>query len=180
MTAATLHRGVTTRGSARGPVQTLRDEQTAHWSRSGSVTVARSALLAYAQNRIVELTNLKRGWDGMDAEPVSKKRASLAVSILNLIVFENDLATPQAMPERDGGITVEWLVSGDHMGFSVHPDCISIWGEYANGSDAFEPYFYDGTTDPDTAEVLFEGAVKDAMTFLAKMSAGVNYRLSLK
>jgi hypothetical protein len=98
------------------------------------------------------------------------------MSILGVLVNDDDVATPQIAPTPDGGIDVEWLVSGDSLSVTADLDGISIVGQFDNGDYAFEPYSWDFHGD---AEGLRK-VLHSASSFLEGISAGIQYRFPVR
>lgn len=99
-------------------VETLATDATwTSWVRAGEAGSA-DVMLQAAQQKISRLTRLKRGWDGGAGRPTS----SLAAMVLNgILIHVTSTAgpTPQIAPLPDGGVQVEWLVSGNSVEINV-------------------------------------------------------------
>lgn len=147
------------------------------WGNSSLVTA--QDMLKYAQTRVVRLTRLGQGWDGAEAKPVSKTIAAATVQILSRLLTFSNPATPQVTPEPDGGVTVEWLVSGDQIGFSMRPTHLTVWGEYQDGGDMFPP-FEATPGDIDTKMDALESTLAEASIYLQKLSGGVEHRITIR
>jgi hypothetical protein len=92
------------------------DPATRAWER-GSRGVPREHLLEAAREKLSRLMRLASGWDGHRGEPTTLIAAMVTNGLLTKLV-QDDGPTPQLLPSPDGGVQVEWLVSG----FSVHVD----------------------------------------------------------
>ena len=145
------------------------------WQPEGSVT--REQLLTFAQNRIAELT----GPDGLAAplgwEPVHNAIASFTMSVLAVLVSRDDVATPQVGPTPEGGINVEWLVSGDSLSVTADLDGLSIVAQFESGDNFFQPYFWD-YSDGEIANL--KRVLTSAARFLEKISTGIQQRLPVR
>jgi hypothetical protein len=145
------------------------------WRPDDSMT--RSQLLTYAQNRIAELTSpTAPGPAALGWEPVHSAIASFTMSILNVLVSSDDVATPQVAPTPEGGLNVEWLVSGDSLSVTTDLVGLSIVAQFDNGDYAFEPYFWD--FDGGTESLI--QVLTPAARFLEKISRGIQHRLPIR
>ena len=66
-----------------------------------------SKMLNELKDKCIEFTNLKRGWDGFKASPVSIERANVAINLINQIIKSN-IPRPSIVPTYDGSIQLEW------------------------------------------------------------------------
>jgi hypothetical protein len=98
------------------------------------------------------------------------------MSLLNVLIGTDDIATPQIAPTPEGGINVEWLVSGDSLSVTTDLDGVSIVAQFDNGAFAFEPYSWDFDGDVDE---LCQTLIP-ARQFLEKVSTGIQHRLPLR
>lgn len=145
------------------------DFATRAWQR-GTVAVSRDALLMSARGKVSRLTALPYGWDGHRAHPVGSLPAMVMNGLLGELVAD-DGATPQVAPMSDGGLQVEWLVSGDFVRIDV-----PVSGEvFVLAEDAAGNVFADGEFDwrePD------RHVIDQARQFLNKISHNVEIRLA--
>lgn len=156
------------------------DPATQRWVKQAwqpEVPPTRDELLTYAQRRIAALTKADASRDALGWQPVSGAVASFAMALLNTVVDGDGRATPQVAPTKDGGLDIQWLVSGDSLEITVDlHDGISIVGRYDNGEYAISPV--DWTFDED-AERLHV-AVHSAREFLGKISTGIQHRVPIR
>jgi hypothetical protein len=151
-------------------------EGASSWGPRGPEYVTKAELLRFAQRQIVQLMNLSPNWDDAGGLPASPQSAKMALALLVRIVSADNLATPQVSPTGNGGLDIEWLVSGNHLSLSVAPDGeIVLW---ANASDGSEVFSFDSTEDPvDYEHVNY--ALKYGEHFLHEISAGVRNRVAI-
>lgn len=158
----------------------VRDPATRRWVKQAwqpDVPPTRDELLTYAQTRIAALTAADAPRQALGWQPVHGVVASFAMALLNTVVDGDDRATPQVAPTPDGGLDIQWLVSGDSLEITVDlDDGISIVGRYDNGEYAFEPV--DWTFDGDV-KLLYEAALS-AGRFLEKISTGIQRRVPIR
>ncbi|KZS80333.1 hypothetical protein A4G29_11405 [Mycobacterium kansasii] len=99
------------------------------------------------------------------------------MSLLNIVVASDGLATPQIAPTPDGGLDIQWLVSGDSLELTLDfEDCLSIVGRCDNGEYVFGPYEWDFQDDVDTLVPILVSAGR----FLEKISTGIQHRLPIR
>jgi hypothetical protein len=140
------------------------------------VPLTRAELLTHAQTRIAALTATDAPGRALGWEPVHGVIASFAMTLLNIVIIGDDLATPQVAPTQDGGLDIQWLVSGDSLEITLDlRDGVSIVGRYDNGEYAFEPFDWAIDDDVETLRI----AARSAGGFLAKISTGIQHRLPI-
>lgn len=156
------------------------DVATRRWVKQAwlpGATPTRSQLLTYAQTRIVALTDTDAPGRTLGWTPVNSVAASFAMSLLNLIIADDDLATPQIAPTPDGGLDIQWLVSGDSLEITIDlEDGLSIVGRSDNGEYVFGPFEWDFNDDVD----ILVSILVSAGTFLEKISTGIQHRLPIR
>lgn len=154
------------------------DTQTRRWVARGwrpeDSDASRSLLLTHAQVRIAQLTSAgapgrDRGW-----LPVPTSVSTTVMALLDFLIKTDDLATPQIAPTPEGGLNVEWLVSGDSLSLTVDREGVSLIAEFDNGEFAFPPLSWD--FQHDSSETLGR-ALASASLFLEKISTGIQHRL---
>jgi hypothetical protein len=159
---------------------TREDRATRRWVAKGWTAdspLTRSQLLTFAQNRIAELTGPEAPGRSLGWEPVHSVVASFAMTLLDMVVTGDDLATPQVAPTPDGGLEIQWLVSGDSLAIAIDlEDCVSIVARRDSGDHAFEPFDWDFDDDIET----LIPAVVAAGRFLEKISTGIQHRLPVR
>jgi hypothetical protein len=140
-------------------------------------TMTRSELLTYAQKRIAALTGPEAPGCAVGWKPVHSAVASFAMSVLNVVVTGDDLATPQVAPTQCGGLEIQWLVAGDSLEIAIDlDDCVSVVARRDNGENAFDPFDWDFDDDVDgLVQVLIS-----AGSFLEKISTGIQHRLTVR
>lgn len=101
-----------------GPAATLRpDSLIGARPSTGSVRVHQSAF-----DEIAEIAGScgRPGWDGFDADPVTKNHLEAAIHVVNRLPV--DVTTPTVGAEPDGQITLEWYVNPKQLlSVSVDP-----------------------------------------------------------
>jgi hypothetical protein len=138
--------------------------------------VTRGELLDFAQRQIAHLMNLPRGWDDDGGLPVTPDSAKMALAMLAVLISGDNLATPQISPQGNGGLDIEWLVSGNHLSLSVAEDGhLVLW---ATKPDGVEDFSFDSTDEMVDREV-FSSAIDNARRFLSATSAGVRSRVMI-
>jgi hypothetical protein len=160
------------------PDNSVRDPATRRWVEQAwmpGLTPTRDQLLTFAQKRIAELTAADAPGSAAGWEPVHGPLATFAVALLGIIINSDDLATPQVAPTPDGGLDIQWLVSGDSLEiiFDVK-EGVSVVGRYDSGDCAID---FDWGLDGDI-EALHKVTVA-AGTFLGKISTGIQHRLPI-
>lgn len=148
------------------------------WQPDRSVT--RAQLLTHAQNRIAELTNRDAPGRALGWQPVHRVVAQLAMSLLEALITGDDLATPQVAPTPEGGINIEWLVSGDALSVTVDLEGLSIEAHLDNGEYAFAPRYWDYGANQEALIRELRQVLPIASRFLDKISTGIQHRLPLK
>lgn len=144
------------------------------WAPRGPEYVTRNDLLLFAQRRVAHLMNMPPDWDDEGGVPVTPSAAKMALALLLRVITADNLATPQISPTRNGGLDIEWLVSGNHLSLSVAPDGnIVLWATKQDGTEVFS---FDSTENPAN---LVNYALKEADNFLSEISAGVRNRLAI-
>lgn len=158
----------------------VRDPATQRWVKQAwqpEVPPTRDELLTYAQTRIAALTEADPSRDALGWQTVYGAVASFAMALLNTVVDGDDRATPQVAPTQDGGLDIQWLVSGDSLEITVDlNDGISIVGRYDSGEYAIGPV--DWTFDEDVE--LLQAAALSAREFLGKISTGIQHRVPIR
>lgn len=166
--------------SRRDRPSVRQDAATRRWVKRAwlpEVTPSRSQLLTYAQTRIATLTDADAPGRSIGWAPVHSAIANLAMSLLNIVVASDGLATPQIAPTPDGGLDIQWLVSGDSLELTLDfEDCLSIVGRCDNGEYVFGPYEWDFQDDVDTLVPILVSAGR----FLEKISTGIQHRLPIR
>lgn len=101
---------------------------------------------------------------------VSSQAADVAQIILDAFVYDN-AATPQLTPAGDGGVSVEWRVSGDSLSIDIAGDGqISLFVRDASGHVSLDD---ENISPEDLGRVA-----KLAFAQLVKLSQGVKFRAS--
>jgi hypothetical protein len=77
-----------------------------------------SSLLGSVAGEVTRLRQLRHGWDGYRAKPITE-RALYSVGRVLSFVLRPDSEPPQFAPLIDGGIQIEWLVGGDDLTIEV-------------------------------------------------------------
>ena len=161
------------------PPRFAQDQQTLTWvlSERAPDSPSRQRLLTYAQQRIAALTAANAPTMSVGWRPVHPAVASFAMSLLNVIIDDGDLATPQVAPTPDGGLDIQWLVSGDALELSIDlEDGVSIVAQFDSGDYAFTPVDWDF----DDAVDALVPALVTARTFLEKISTGIQHRIQFR
>lgn len=118
----------------------IRDEATYRWIFARHTPrVTRDDLIRYAQQKIAQLTQIPSGWDNGKGVPLDPGLARVALGLLELLISQDDLPTPQFAPRQDGGIDVSWLVAGHELSVSIGQPDISIWALDPEDDDIFPP-----------------------------------------
>jgi hypothetical protein len=81
--------------------------------------IRRSGWFDRVRKQLTPLPNLKVGWDGHGALPISVDTAFFAYQALNE-VYRRGLPVPDISPMPDESIMVEWLVNGVEFTLEVH------------------------------------------------------------
>lgn len=159
----------------------VRDPATQRWVEQAwmpEVPPTRDQLLTYAQTRIAALTGVDAPSRGLVWEPVHSAIASFAMTMLNTVINGDDLATPQVAPTQEGGLDIQWLVSGDSLEITIDvDDGVSIIAQFDNGDYAFEPV--DWAFDDGDVEML-HAVLVTAGSFLEKISTGIQHRVPIR
>lgn len=161
------------------PPRFAQDQQTRTWvlSEHAPDSPSREQLLTYAQQRIASLTAATSPAVAVGWKPVHSAVATFAMSLLTVIINDGDLATPQVAPTPEGGLDIEWLVSGDSLELTVDlEDGVSISGLWDSGEHAFKPVDWEFEESVDT----LVPALVAARTFLAKISTGIQQRFQIR
>ncbi len=66
------------------------------------------------------IIELREGWDGGRARPISPVSAIVALYLAALLV-DDMLLLPQTFPLPDGGIQLEWLIDGNGLEIEISP-----------------------------------------------------------
>lgn len=144
------------------------------WAPRGPGYVTRQDLLLSTQRRIANLMNVHPDWGDEGGLPVTPSAAKMAMEVLLRLITADNRATPQMSPTGDGGLDIEWLVSGNHLSLSVAPDGnIILW---ATKHDGVEVFSFDSTEEP---AYLVNYAFKEADNFLSEISVSVRNRLAI-
>jgi hypothetical protein len=144
------------------------------WGPRNDAFVSGQDLMSFAQRQIVHLMNLHHGWDHGDGVPVTPRSAKAALWLLGVLIFADNLATPQISPQSSGGLDIEWLVSGNHLSLAIGgDDVVTLWATNADGAEMFS---FDSSGDPPLA---FSNAMARARQFLFEISTGVHNRVAL-
>ena len=64
-------------------------------------------MLNELKDKCIEFTNLKRGWDGFIASPVSIEKANVVMQLIDRLIKRN-VPRPSIVPTYDGSIQLEW------------------------------------------------------------------------
>lgn len=145
------------------------------WESEGTLT--RAQLLTHAQTRLAELTGPDTPGCSVGWTPVHSAVATFAMSLLNVVVDDDDLATPQVAPTPDGGVEIQWLVAGDSLEITIDlDDSVSIVGRLDSGEYAFEPFDWDLEDD---VKALIPMLVS-AGSYLKKISTGIQHRMPIR
>jgi hypothetical protein len=167
MTATTVNFSVTGASARDYP---LEDVAMSAWTRHADTP--RSVLLQMSRDKLQRLVELPEGWDSHRGRPVTILAASVLAGVLDSLVMD-DVATPQIAPLPDGGVQVEWLVSGDSVEIDVSPEgAIVILATYSDGQSEVEAEFYHYAPDVD--------AIERSRMFLGKISQNVSHRLAAR
>lgn len=151
------------------------------WILGGQNPVVRPEdLHRFAQRKLIDLTRLPRGWDGGNARPIQGSVVAGLVPIVEFLVSSDNSATPQISPDAAGGATVEWLVFGETVGVRFDGQEFSIWGEHADGSDAFESVELNHLDSGEEVRKRLAVALMSARKFLESMSRNVNHRVPVE
>lgn len=144
------------------------------WAPRGPGYVTRQDLLMSAQRRIADLMNVHPDWGDEAGLPVSPSAARMAMEVLLRLIAADNRPTPQISPTGDGGLDIEWLVSGKHLSLSVAPDGnIILWATRHDGAEVFS---FDSTEDP---AYLARYALKEADNFLSEISGSIRKRVAI-
>lgn len=144
------------------------------WAPRGPGYVTRQDLLLLAQRRIANLMNAHPDWGDEGGLPVTPAAAKMAMEVLLRLITTDNRATPQMSPTGDGGLDIEWLVSGNHLSLSVARDGnVILWATKQDGAEVFS---FDSTEEP---AYLVHYALKEADNFLSEISASVRNRLAI-
>lgn len=95
---------------------------------------------------MVLLTQLKTGWDGEDAKPVSIESLEIAAKLLDKVVTKNT-PSPYIFPLPDGGIQFEW-----------HTEEIDLEIEVSGNSEVVVLY-----RGPDNNAIAWEARLEEAV-----------------
>lgn len=87
---------------------------TAYTQRNSRLTV----LLRLVADELRRLRQLRPGWDGYRAVPVTEAAVYGAASLLGRLL-DADSEPPQIFPLNDGGLQVEWYAGGDEIDIDV-------------------------------------------------------------
>lgn len=157
----------------------VRDLATQRWVEQGWVPElppTRDELLTYAQKQLAAITATDAPSRVFGWTPVNSALASFAMLLLNNVVNGDDLATPQVAPTQDGGLDIQWLVSGDSLEIAIDPDeGVSIVVRYDNGECMFD---FDWGWDDDIRHLF--AATQSAGVFLGKISTGIQHRIPIR
>jgi hypothetical protein len=136
-------------------------------------TATRSWLLTLAQNRVAEITGPDAPGSDEGWQPVHSVVASFTMTLLDILMHADDLATPQIAPTPEGGLNVEWLVGGDALSLTADLSGLSIIAQRDNDEHAFPSFYWEFG---DEIEPL-KSALVIAAGFLEKISTGIQHRL---
>jgi hypothetical protein len=103
------------------------------------VVEPRGGLWAAVRDRLEELINLPKGWDGYGAQPVSFRNATFALRMLEA-VCSSDTPAPQIVPGTSGDLQIEWhFLSGTVELHVRNPNDVVAWYvDQQNGPDGLE------------------------------------------
>lgn len=75
----------------------------------------------WAAALVDQFRDLRHGWDSYEAEAIDPDAADLAVQVLAELRAIPGLTPPQAAPSPDGGVSIEWHLSGVDFVISIGP-----------------------------------------------------------
>lgn len=93
-----------------------------------AVSLHGPAVLKTALARLDELSRLERDWDTYGALPLTQMALQLAEMTMRQVVGslgagQGERAAPYTvMPIADGGVSIEWRVSGAHLELDIGPN----------------------------------------------------------
>lgn len=122
-----------------------------------------AALLNLAARELLRLRELRPGWDGRQARPITPWAVYTTIRVLAAILDESS-EPPQFFPLLDGGIQVEWYADDE---IEIHVDAggkAYVLATTANGDTLAE-----GPFDPQAPGQI----VRDVAKYLKEFSARV-------
>ncbi len=89
---------------------------------------------------LLELLNLRPGWDSYGGRPIDVKAVDKAVSLL-IELMNDDSPAPAVVPTPMGGVQLEWHQRGIDLEIEVHPDGVpTVFGRDARARSEQEEY----------------------------------------
>jgi len=86
-------------------------------------------------NRLEQLVQLDRGWDGYNGQPVSFENAAFALRMLEA-VCSPDADPPQLVPGSSGDLQIEWhTFKGDIELHVLAPNRVHAWRQLVGGDE---------------------------------------------
>ncbi len=77
--------------------------------------------LAQSIERLNQILELDSGWDGRGGQQVALNTAFNAVAFVGLLAGSDAPAAPSIFPLGNGGLQLEWLISGHELEIELHP-----------------------------------------------------------
>jgi hypothetical protein len=115
---------------------------------------------------VARLRQLRHGWDGYRAKPVTEK-ALYSLGRVLAAVLKSDSAPPQLAPLTDGGIQIEWLADDDIELEIRGTGEVNVLASAASGETIAE-----GTMDPDQPGDLAAKVASFLQVLSARVAAG--------
>ena len=135
-------------------------------------TATRSRLLA-TRDQGPEITGPDAPGSDEGWQRVHSAVATFTMTLLDILMHADDLATPQIAPTPEGGLNVEWLVDGDALSVTADRTGLSIIAQLDNGEDAFPSFYWEFDDDIEP----LKSALVSAAGFLEKISTRIQHRL---
>jgi hypothetical protein len=132
-------------------------------------TQTRRIAMGRAVAEVKRLLELPRGWDGDDAEAVSKSSANTLLWLVAQLLQDGS-ATPQIAPRPDGGLQAMWLVDGHALVIDALPDDETfLLAEEPGGRRLLDETIYVRRF------VSYAAAINLARRFLARISESARF-----
>ena len=127
---------------------------------------SRNQLFTYAAHSILNAV-------GPEGSSTAKTASTVRTALeLTNYFLEDGAATPQATPDADGGVNVEWLVNGNSLVINCLSDSeVYIWAENADGTEI-------GSVETNS-QWLADDRLSRLKEFLREMSSQVTNRIQV-
>jgi hypothetical protein len=115
---------------------------------SATITATSSTWLLEVENRMLELLELRAGWDTYEAPPIDSHYVAVATEVVHELARIGVAVAPAVVPTPRGGVQLEWHVADLGLEISIDHD----GGRLLVVDDAYD--FEDDVTGPGAERAL--------------------------